>query len=118
MARKRTGSLMLCKSGYRARVWVMEDGTEVRRFIDIGTTNKSVAKRKLARLVARIAKGLPPEDVEVEATRYSVNDFAEKYYDERSNHVKSWKDERRIYDTCLAPKIGTSGLDHVTAQDI
>lgn len=119
MSRKRSGNLTWRASGWRARIWIDENGVAVRKFIDLETTNKSVAKRKLARLVSKVAAGVvEPDAVDVEAVRYTVEDFAKGHYDARSKWVKSWQDEKRIYESCLKPRIGASELGHVTAQDI
>jgi integrase len=117
--RKRTGNLVWRASGWRARIRIDEDGRSVRKFIDLETTNKSVARRKLNRLVGKAEAGdLQVDDAEKEATRYSTDDFAKEHYDARSKWVKSWKDEKRIYDDCLKPKIGTTPIGEVTAADI
>lgn len=118
MGPKRSGQLVWRTTGWRARIRIEENGVTVRKLVKLDTTNKSVAKRKLNRLIGRVAKGVDVEDVDDEATRYSVQDFAEKYYDDRSKLVKSWKDEKRLYDACLAPTIGGSELGDVSAQDI
>jgi len=52
MARPRTGSLYWAKSGWRARLTVDVDGERVQKSFDLGTTDKSVARRKLKRLQA------------------------------------------------------------------
>ena len=59
MARARTGTLIPPeKDGlWRARVTkTLEDGTVSRPIYSLGTTDKAIAKRKLAQLVATLAK--------------------------------------------------------------
>ena len=50
--RKRTGQLIWRKSGWYARFWTVVDGEEVRVSRPLGTENKAVARRKMARLMA------------------------------------------------------------------
>lgn len=88
--RKRTGSLSWRASGWRAFIRITENGKTVRKFVDLETTNKSIARRKLERLVGKAAAGeLPPETIAVEAPRYTVDDLAERHYATRSNGRKN-----------------------------
>ena len=52
MPRERTGQLIQRKAGWYARVWTIVDGERVRVCRALGTQNKIVAKRKLAKLLA------------------------------------------------------------------
>jgi integrase len=52
MARKRTGQLIPRRDGWAARITVERDGEKIRETVPLGTTNKAVARRKLARLLA------------------------------------------------------------------
>ena len=60
MARQRKGALVWRKSGWNALVTLTIDGEAVRKWCPLGTTDKQAAKRKLARLVAKLAQGEPP----------------------------------------------------------
>jgi hypothetical protein len=72
MARERTGTLVWRASGWRAFVRVDEDGKGVRKFVDLETTNNSIAKRKLARLVGKVAGGIvEPETAKEEASEWN-----------------------------------------------
>lgn len=51
MPKPRTGQLILRKAGWYARVWTTIDGEHVRVCRALGTQNKVVAKRKLARML-------------------------------------------------------------------
>ncbi len=52
MARKRTGRLVERKSGWRAHVTLTIDGETVRKMVDLETKDRTVARRKLRRLLA------------------------------------------------------------------
>lgn len=52
MLRKRTGTLVWRKSGWRGAYWANVEGEQVRQWVDLDTTNRTVARRRLARLVA------------------------------------------------------------------
>src|SRR5687768_15952169 len=74
--RKRRGSLYLAKSGWRARVTVDLDGVSVQKSYDLETQDKSAARIKLRRLVAKLEAGeLTPAGAATEAKR--VETFAE-----------------------------------------
>ncbi|MCA9622207.1 MAG: hypothetical protein KC731_24455, partial [Myxococcales bacterium] len=51
MGRKRTGRLVERRSGWRAHVTLTIDGVAVRKMVDLGTTDRAVAKRKLRALL-------------------------------------------------------------------
>jgi len=61
MAKPRTGQLVQRRSGWYARVWTVVDGERVRVMRALGTQNKTVAKRKLERLLE--ADNAKAEDV-------------------------------------------------------
>ncbi len=69
MPRAKTGQLIWRKSGWYARVWVMIDGEEVRQSVALGTEVKSVAKRKLTRLLAKLAAEQNGTQVAVAASK-------------------------------------------------
>ena len=50
--RPRTGSLVWRKTGWSARYLAQKDGEWMRVCVALGTDNKAVARRKLARLLA------------------------------------------------------------------
>jgi hypothetical protein len=50
MSRKRTGNLVQRSSGYFARLWVTRDGVTRREFLNLETTDRALAKRKMAKL--------------------------------------------------------------------
>lgn len=62
MAKKRTGTLVRRKSGYRAKFWALVDGEWIRVTRDLHTDNETVAQRKLARLIE--SENVAGEDLE------------------------------------------------------
>jgi len=58
MATKRTGTIISKPSGFFARVWVtLANGSEERRWVNLDTTSRATAKRRLARMVTLIEAG-------------------------------------------------------------
>jgi hypothetical protein len=57
MSRKRTGTLIPKPSGWFAQMWVDRDGVSRRELIFLGTTDKVIAKRKMATLARGFAEG-------------------------------------------------------------
>ncbi len=55
--RPRKGTLVLQKRGWAARIWTQVDGEWIRVTLSLGTMNKAVARRKMARLVAEANAG-------------------------------------------------------------
>ncbi len=65
--RPRKGTLVWQKRGWAARIWTLVDGEWIRKTIPLGTTNKVVARRKMARLVAEANAGAEVDSVEATA---------------------------------------------------
>jgi integrase len=109
--RPRKGSLVWAKSGWRARVTVEVDGETIQRTIDLGTTIRAVAKRKLARIVAEHAS---PEAI-AEATKpATVSTYAEGFFEGReARGVTSSKKEKSIF-TCYWEK----AIGHLLLADV
>jgi integrase len=86
--RKRTGVLILTRSGYSGKLWTVRDGEKVRITVPLGTDNKTVARRKLARLLESenptVAEAQRPETFE-EAGRRVVTSQGEA-------GMKTWRD--------------------------
>jgi integrase len=87
MSRKRTGTLVPPRADglWRARVTKDHaDGTQTRPVYSLGTTDKSLARRKLARLNALIAAGHDPHDAaETANAPERVKDYAEAWLEKR-----------------------------------
>lgn len=63
--RPRKGSLYQTKAGWSARIIIQVDGVEIRKGVDLKTTNKSAARIKMRRLT----ESSSVEDLEVAASR-------------------------------------------------
>ena len=87
MSRKRTGTLVPpgADGFWRCRVTKDKpDGTKTRPMYSLGTTDKAIARRKLARLNALIMAGRDPHDAAIEVgTAERVKDYAEAWHARR-----------------------------------
>ena len=111
MPRARTGTLVPPGADglWRARVTKHHaDGTTTRPLYSLGTTDKSLARRKLARLVAAIAAGHDPIDAaETASAPDHVKDYAEAWLAKREMQgVGMAKKERRALDLYVLDAIG------------
>lgn len=112
--RKRTGQLIWRKSGWYARFWTVKDGEEVRVCVPLGTTNKPVARRKLARLLA----GESPT-AEVAKREETIAEYASAWLDGReAKGLSSHEYEQRHWQRVWKPEIGKLLLSAVKAQHI
>ena len=115
MSRKRTGQLVWCKSGWRARVTIVVDGAKVRRLIDLGTTYKPAAaqilKRKLRELEASEGSEAP--------AKVMLNDFAETWFAKREGQgKKSVSTERLLYESYWRGPLGSSALADISQAEV
>jgi hypothetical protein len=100
--RKRTGQLIWRASGSYARFWTVVDGEEIRVSRPLETTNKAVARRKLARLLAAEAP-----TTELAKREETVSEFAEPWLDgSKAKGLRSHDYERRHCDRIWKPEIG------------
>lgn len=121
MARKRSGSLVRRASGWRGSVReTLSDGATRRKWVDLNTPNKGLARRRLAALVARLERGEPlPDLVDEKAVELRVSEFAATYYPTREAlKKKHWKDEQRWFKSYIEPHIGGELLGDVEGSDI
>jgi integrase len=108
------GQLVWRRTGWLGRWWATVDGERIRVARMLGTDNKAVARRKLARL---IAEGNPtPEAVKAPET---VDGYAKAWLDGREGRgLRSADYERRHYDRIWKPAIGAMPLAAVKSQHI
>src|SRR5688572_11281374 len=92
MPRARTGTLIYKRTtGWNARVWVdVKDETtaeirEERRWIPLGTHDRDLAKRKMAKVVAMLAAGeIVADEMPKEAARKeTVREYAKNWLADR-----------------------------------
>jgi integrase len=114
MPRKRTGQLIWRKSGWYVRYWKMVDGVDVRVSEKLETTNRAVARRKLAKLLASpatVSAASLPDD--------SLSDFLPEYEEQRkSDGAKGYTDELARLKAYAVPVLGRKPLVSVTTPDI
>jgi len=109
--RKRTGQLVWCKSGWRARVTVVVDGERIRRLVDLGTSYKPVARRKLARI---LSESDTSETTDAPPKVTTLDDFAEVWLERRNEQGKtSVESERILYRNYCGPELGQLPLASV-----
>jgi integrase len=118
MARERKGTLVWRASGWCARVTVTIDGEPVKKWYPLGTDNKAAAKRKLARLTAKLAAEGPPDPSE--STRQdTVKEYAEDWLSSRElRGIGMVRDERINLTRHVYPEIGNLPIDKVQPSHI
>jgi integrase len=123
VSRARTGTLIPPdKDGlWKARVTkTHEDGSVSRPMYSLGTTDKAIARRKLAQLVAALAKarGGSPADSAPVVTE-AVREYAEEWLEKRkAQGVVAVADERRNLELHILPSIGHLPLGDVRSPHV
>lgn len=108
--RPRTGSLVWRKAGWSARYWTLKDGEYIRVCVPLGTDNKTVARRKLARLLE--AEG--PTDAEAAARIETFEVAARAIVQTQADEgLKSWKDRVRRLTAWAFPAFGQLAVNAV-----
>ncbi len=123
MTRARTGTLIPPdKDGlWKARVTkTHEDGTVSRPLYSLGTTDKTIARRKLAQLVAALAKARGgPETDGAPVITPTVQEYAAGWLEHRkAQGVVAVADERRNLERHILPSLGHLRLGDVRSADI
>jgi hypothetical protein len=108
--RPRTGSLVWRKSGWSARYWTKIDGEYIRVCVPLGTDNKAVARRKLARLLE--AEG--PTDAEAAAQIETFEVAARAAVSKQAEQgLATWKDRVRRLTAWAFPTFGHMPIDTI-----
>lgn len=107
-----TGQLMLQKSGYAARVWVVTEGVKFRRTIKLGTDIKAVAKIKLRELLA------DPSSVPTAGNDETYAQLARRVADRRQSQITDWKNEESRERLWVLPHIGALAVAQVKPHHI
>jgi integrase len=118
MPRTRTGTLVPPgRDGlWKARVTTVQpDGTITRPFYSLGTTDRALARRKLARLVASLGAGRESAATPVAADGdVTVREYAKVWLEKRHEQgVVMAPDERQMLERHVLPEIG-----HMTPSDV
>jgi hypothetical protein len=103
--RPRKGSLVWRKSGWHARFWALVDGEWIRVVRPLGTDNKAVARRKLARLVAEANAGATPNARDASAAETLWDACTRIVKQQGEDGLKTWAERRSLLDRYT--------LDHV-----
>ncbi len=115
---KRTGTLILTKAGLAARVPVLVDGVRVKRWFNLGTDNRALARRKLARLIEDLERNEEPTPERVAAVETFAEAAARVVKRQRGEGLKTWKErEQRLRDFAL-PRIGSTPVDKIRVADV
>ncbi len=123
MPRARTGTLVppLADGIWRARVTKTHaDGSKSRPLYSLGTTDKSLARRKLARLVAIVEAGADVDDAaERVSTPERVRDYADAWIKAREvRGVLSVRDERMWLARYALDALGSLPLGDVRPSHV
>jgi integrase len=115
VGRPRRGQLVWRKSGWVARLTVVVDGERIRVCRPLGTDNKAVARRKLARLLESEGDTSPeeaarPETFEEAARRIVANQGAEGH--------RTWKDRLARLQRLAFPEFGQLPVNEVRPPHI
>jgi integrase len=111
-----TGQLILRRSGWYARITATIEGERLRVMRPLGTQNKAVAKRKLARLLA--SENPKTEDITRGET---FTEAADRVYEALIADVegdRSRRDELAQLRRYAAPVIGTMAATKVATSDV
>jgi hypothetical protein len=120
MARRRTGSLEPRKGIWHARLTISNsDGTTSRPWCSLETSDKAVAKRKLARLNKRLQAGESLEAAASEARAIdTVSQYARPTLEKREDSKVSGHDDLQRFEKWIEPWIGPMPLDEARATHI
>lgn len=122
VSRARTGTLIFRRTaGYCAQVWATEpDGTERRRFFRLGTFDKDLAKRKMAKIVDGLASGeLVVDTAKVEVAKAeTIAQYADAWLKRREAAGVVWvDDERRHLESFVLPDFGALTMAEFRSRD-
>ncbi len=123
MPRARTGTIVPPGADGLWRARVTKDhpgGTKTRPLYSLGTTDKALARRKLARLNELIASGRDPHDAATEVgTAESVKDYAEAWHAKReAQGIVMARHEWRYLEKHALPAIGNLPMCDVRAAHV
>ncbi len=119
MARPRKGTLIWRETkGWCARVTMEVEGETIRRMVELGTRDKAVARRKLARLLAEPSAPRTGEEVASVRAEESVSDYAEAWLDGREGRTGYGRTERQLFRDYWQAEIGPMALGAVRPADI
>jgi len=117
--RPRKGSLEFRGKTWHARLTITVEGESIRKWFDLGTDNKAVARRKRDRLVAELAvNGAPPTQISGKSPE-TVDDYAKGWIQSRRERgIVSVAYEAVYYARIWSPAFGRLQLGAVKAAPI
>lgn len=113
--RPRTGSLVWRKTGWSARYWTQKDGEWIRVCVALGTDNKAVARRKLARLLEAENAPTVQQAARVETFEEAARALVKQ---QATEGLSTWKDRLRRLEQCAFPEFGQMLVTEVRPSHI
>ena len=107
-----TGTLILQKSGYAARVWTVVDGVRIRKTVRLNTMIRVVAKVKLSQLLENPLLVTISDDDETYAQ------LAKRVAERRKTQITDWKNEASLDRLWVLPIIGPLALKNQATPHI
>ena len=96
-----TGSLILRKCGYVARIWAVVDGVRIRQSVKLGTDNRAVARVKLRQLIE------DPTSIPTAGSAETFKQAAERIIKQQgTDGLKSHKDRLQRVTKFAFPEMG------------
>jgi integrase len=121
MAAKRSGTIISKPSGFFARVWVtLPEGKEERRWLNLQTTSRATAKRKLARMISMMEAGEFIAEAHAKSTTpESYREFTTALHEKRERAgIVMARDEKRNRENFIYPLIGDLPVARVTDDHV
>jgi len=118
--RPRKGTLEFRGKTWRARLSVTVEGESLRKWFDLGTDNKAVARRKMARLLKEHETNAAPIEqlAEVAKRTETVAEAAERIFKERVGEVRDVVNDPIRFRKHVAPHIGKLAVTDVGSSHI
>lgn len=118
--RKRTGTLEFRSGSWQVRLTVDVDGETIRKWFDLETTSKAVARRKAAKLVAQHSQGAQAGAIaETAKGEETADEAAERVFEgQRKGGLRTWKDRAQRWQSYVSPVLGPKPVNKVRAGDV
>ena len=116
--RPRKGTLVWQKRGWAARIWTLVDDEWIRVTVPLGTTNKVVAKRKMAREVEKANAGAEVDAAEAQAVE-TFADAATRIVSQQGREgVKTWRERLSTLQRHVPEHIQSKRIDAIRPADV
>src|SRR5882724_7679828 len=120
--RPRKGTLEFRGKSWHARLTVTVEGESLRKWFDLGTDNKAVARRKLARLIDEQSKANPPtiaELAEEAANDETVAQAVRRVVKHQGTEgLKTWKERLSRLERYALPALAKLRIKTVRPLDL